>query len=104
MSVNQKIRIHLCSYDHKLLEDSVEKIVQTVKRTGANINGPVPLPNKYKKFTVLRSPHVNKDARVQFQLVTHKRVIDILPTEDTVKSLMLLDLAAGVDVNINIES
>ena len=103
MSVNQTIRIHLCSYDHKLLEDSVDKIIQTAKRTAANINGPIPLPNKEKRFTILRSPHVNKDSRVQLKLVTHKRLIIILPTEDTVKSLMQLDLAAGVDINIKLE-
>jgi small subunit ribosomal protein S10 len=96
-----KIRLTLRSYDHKLLDDSVKQIVLTCKRTGADIVGPVPMPNRKKIFTVLRSPHVNKKSREQFQLVTHKRVLDIVsPAEQTMDALEKLSLSAGVDVEI----
>ena len=101
--MSQKIRIKLQSYDHNLVDKSAEKIVKTVKAAGAVVSGPIPLPTHKRIYTVLRSPHVNKDSRVQLKLVTHKRLIIILPTEDTVKSLMQLDLAAGVDINIKLE-
>lgn len=101
---NQRIRIRLKSYDHRLIERSVSEIVSTVKRTGAQVVGPVPLPNHDKNFTVLISPHVNKDARDQYKIRTHKRLIDIVdPTDKTVDSLMKLDLAAGVDVEISVD-
>ena len=100
---NQKIRIRLKAYDHRLLDQSVEEIVDTAKRTGAKIIGPIPLPTAINKFCVLRSPHVDKKSREQFEVRTHKRLIDLLePTEQTVDALMKLDLSAGVDVEIKL--
>ena len=97
----QKIRIRLKAYDYKLLDQSAGEIVDTAKRTGASIAGPVPLPTKINKFTVLRSPHVDKKSREQFEIRTHKRLLDILePTQQTLDALMKLDLSAGVDVEI----
>jgi small subunit ribosomal protein S10 len=97
----QKIRLKLKAFDHKLLDVSMAEIVETVKKTGATIVGPIPLPTKREVFTVLRSPHVDKKSREQFQLKTHKRVMDILdPTAKTVDALRKLDLPAGVDVEI----
>ncbi|MBW2057872.1 MAG: 30S ribosomal protein S10 [Deltaproteobacteria bacterium] len=99
----QKIRVSLKSYDYKLLDRSVAEIVDTVRRTGATVAGPVPLPTKISKFCVLRSPHVDKKSREQFEIRTHKRLIDILePTQQTVDALMKLDLAAGIDVEIKL--
>ena len=96
-----KIRIRLKAYDHRLLDQSAGEIVDTAKRTGASVAGPVPLPAKINKFTVLRSPHVDKKSREQFEIRTHKRLIDIFePTPQTVDALMKLDLPAGVDVEI----
>ncbi|MBI5049545.1 MAG: 30S ribosomal protein S10 [Nitrospirae bacterium] len=101
--MNEKIRINLKAYDQGLLDQSVREIVDTAKRTGAKIAGPVPLPTKIHKITVLRSPHVDKKSREQFEIRTHKRLIDILdPTPQTVDALMKLDLAAGVDVEIKL--
>ncbi|MBI5042695.1 MAG: 30S ribosomal protein S10 [Nitrospirae bacterium] len=101
--MSQKIRIRLRAYDHRLLDQSVSEIVQTAKRTSARIIGPVPLPTKINKVTVLRSPHVDKKSREQFEIRTHKRLIDIIdPTPQTVDALMKLDLAAGVDVEIKL--
>ena len=97
----QKIRLKLKSFDHKLLDFSMEEIVETVKNTGASINGPVPLPTKREIFTVLRSPHVDKKSREQFQLKTHKRLLDIMePTSRTIDALKKLDLPTGVEVEI----
>jgi len=97
----QKIRIRLKAYDYKLLDQSAGEIVETAKRTGASVAGPVPLPTKINKFTVLRSPHVDKKSREQFEIRTHKRLLDILePTPQTLDALMKLDLSAGVDVEI----
>jgi small subunit ribosomal protein S10 len=97
----QKIRLKLKAFDHKLLDVSMAEIVETVKKTGATVIGPVPLPTKREIFTVLRSPHVDKKSREQFQLKTHKRIMDILdPTARTVDALRKLDLPAGVDVEI----
>ncbi len=97
----QKIRLTLKSYDHQLLDRAVKQIVLTVKRTGSQIVGPVPLPNKKKIFTVLRSPHIDKKSREQFELTTHKRVLDIVsPVEQTMDALMKLNISAGVDVEI----
>ena len=99
----QKIRIRLKAFDHRLLDQSAEKIVDTAKRTGAEVSGPVPLPTDKAIYTVLRSVHVNKDSREQFEMRTHKRLIDILdPTPKTVDSLMRLDLPAGVDIEIKL--
>lgn len=99
--INETIRIRLKAYDHRLLDQSTRQIVDTTKRTGAVIAGPVPLPTRIRKYTVLRSPHVNKKSREQFESRTHKRLIDILePTTQTVEALMKLDLPAGVDVEI----
>ncbi len=96
-----KIRIRLKAYDHRLLDQSAGEIVDTARRTGASIAGPVPLPTKINKFTVLRSPHVDKKSREQFEVRTHRRLIDILePTPQTLDALMKLDLSAGVDVEI----
>ena len=96
-----KIRIRLKAYDHRLLDQSAGEIVDTAKRTGASIAGPVPLPTKINKFTVLRSPHVDKKSREQFEIRTHRRLLDIFePTPQTVDALMKLDLPAGVDVEI----
>lgn len=99
----QKIRIRLKAFDYRLIDQSAREIVQTAKRTGAQIIGPIPLPTKKERFTVLTSPHVNKDARDQYEIRTHKRMLDILdPTDKTVDALMKLDLAAGVDVHIKL--
>jgi len=101
METREKIRIRLRGYDHRVLDQSTWEIVQTAKRTGAVVAGPVPLPTDINRFTVLRSPHVDKKSREQFEIRTHKRLIDILePTEATVNALMKLDLPAGVDVEI----
>ncbi len=101
--VNQKIRIKLKAYDHRLLDQSVKEIVVTAQRTGARVSGPVPLPTQISKYTVLRSPHVDKKSREQFEIRTHKRLIDIYdPTPDTVDALMKLELASGVDVEIKL--
>jgi len=102
---NQRIRIRLKAFDHKLIDTSTKEIVDTVKRTGARVKGPIPLPTRMERYTVLISPHVNKDARDQYEIRTHKRLVDILsPTDKTVDALMKLDLAAGVDVQISVES
>mgnify|MGYP000607973129 FL=1 len=99
----QNIRIRLKAFDHRLLDQSTREIVNTAKRTGAQICGPIPLPTRIEKFTVNRSPHVNKKSREQFEIRTHKRVLDIIdPTPQTVDALMKLDLAAGVDVEIKL--
>jgi small subunit ribosomal protein S10 len=98
-----KIRIRLKAYDHKLLDQSAVDIVDTARKSGARIVGPVPLPTRINKFTVLRSPHVNKKSREQFEIRTHKRMMDILePTQQTVDALMKLDLSPGVDVEIKL--
>ena len=100
---NQRIRIRLKAFDHKLIDQSTQEIVETVKRTGAHVKGPIPLPTNKERFTVLISPHVNKDARDQYEIRTHKRLLDIVePTEKTVEALMKLDLAAGVEVQISL--
>ncbi len=100
---NQSIRIRLKAFDHRLIDRSAKEIVETAKRTGARVKGPIPLPTRKERFTVLISPHVNKDARDQYELRTHKRLMDIIePTEKTVDALMKLDLAAGVDVQIKL--
>ncbi|MCF6767966.1 30S ribosomal protein S10 [Thiotrichales bacterium 19S11-10] len=100
---NQKIRIRLKSFDHGLIDASTKEIVETAKRTGAHVKGPIPLPTRKERFTVLISPHVNKDARDQYEIRTHKRLLDIVdPTDKTVDALMKLDLAAGVDVQISV--
>lgn len=97
----QKIRLTLKSYDHQLLDKAVKQIALTAKRTGTDLVGPVPLPNKKRCFTVLRSPHVNKKSREQFEIVTHKRVLDIVsPSDQTMTALMKLNISAGVDVEI----
>lgn len=97
----QKIRLTLKSYDHQLLDKAVKLIVSTVKRTGSNLVGPVPLPNKRHCFTVLRSPHVNKRSREQFELTTHRRILDIVsPSDQTMEALMKLNISSGVDVEI----
>jgi len=96
-----KIRLTLKSYDHQLLDKAVKQIVLTVKRTGSQLVGPVPLPNKSKCFTVLRSPHVNKKSREQFELVSHRRILDIIsPSDQTMDALMKLNISSGVDVEI----
>ena len=101
----QNIRIRLKAFDHKILDQSVKEIVSTVNRTGAKLRGPIPLPTRLEKFTVLRSPHVNKKSREQFEIRTHKRMIDIVePTPQTVDALMKLDLASGVDVEIKLSA
>ncbi len=100
---SQTIRIRLKSFDHKLIDQSASEIVETAKRTGTQVKGPIPLPTKHERFTVLTSPHVNKDARDQYELRTYKRLLDIIePTDKTVDALMKLDLAAGVDVQIKL--
>jgi len=100
---NEKIRIRLKAYDHRVLDQSSEKIVDTAKRSGANVSGPIPLPTDKSVYTVLRSPHKYKDAREQFEMRTHKRLIDIVdPTPKTVDSLMRLDLPSGVDIEIKL--
>jgi small subunit ribosomal protein S10 len=99
----QNIRIRLKAFDHRVLDQSASEIVNTAQRTGATVRGPIPLPTRIEKFTVLRSPHVNKKSREQFEIRTHKRVLDIVdPTPQTVDALMKLDLAAGVDVEIKL--
>jgi small subunit ribosomal protein S10 len=103
MISSQKIRIRLKGYDHKLLDQSAVEIVDTARTTGARVAGPIPLPTRKNKFCVLRSPHVDKKSREQFEIRTHKRLLDILePTPQTVDALMKLDLAAGVDVEIKL--
>ncbi len=103
MPENQKIRIRLKSYDYQLLDQSAEKIVETAKRTGAKVSGPIPLPTKKEIVTILRAPHKYKDAREQFEMRTHKRLIDIfLSTPKTVDALMKLDLPSGVDIKIKL--
>ena len=100
---NQRIRIRLKAFDHRLIDVSAQEIVDTAKRTGAQVRGPIPLPTRKERYTVLISPHVNKDARDQYEIRTHKRMMDIVePTEKTVDALMKLDLAAGVDVQISL--
>ncbi|HCJ6979393.1 TPA: 30S ribosomal protein S10 [Vibrio cholerae] len=100
---NQRIRIRLKAFDYKLIDASTAEIVETAKRTGAQVRGPIPLPTRKERFTVLISPHVNKDARDQYEIRTHKRLIDIVePTDKTVDALMRLDLAADVDVQISL--
>lgn len=100
---NQKIRIKLKAYDHTLIDQSAEKIVETAKKTGAKVSGPIPLPTEKDIITILRAPHKYKDSREQFEMRTHKRLIDILsPTSKTVDSLMRLDLPAGVDIEIKL--
>ena len=100
---NQRIRIRLKAFDHRLIDVSTQEIVDTAKRTGAQVRGPIPLPTRKERFTVLVSPHVNKDARDQYEIRTHKRLLDIVePTEKTVDALMKLDLAAGVEVQISL--
>jgi len=99
--INEKIRIRLRAFDHRILDQSTKQIVDTAKRTGAEVAGPIPLPTRINKYTVLRSPHVDKKSREQFEVRTHKRMLDILePTSQTVEALMRLDLPAGVDVEI----
>ena len=100
---SQNIRIRLKAFDHRVLDNSNTEIVNTAKRTGAQVRGPIPLPTKIEKYTVLRSPHIDKKSREQFEIRTHKRVLDILdPTPETVDALMKLDLASGVDVEIKL--
>lgn len=97
----QKIRLTLKSYDHQLLDKAVKQIVLTAKRTGSEIMGPVPLPNKKRCFTVLRSPHIDKKSREQFELTTHRRILDIVsPSDQTMDALMKLNISSGVDVEI----
>jgi small subunit ribosomal protein S10 len=103
VATNQNIRIRLKAFDHRLIDNSAREIVETAKRTGAQVKGPVPLPTKMERFTILISPHVNKDARDQYELRTHKRLMDIVePTDKTVDALMKLELPAGVDVQIKL--
>ncbi|MDX1512321.1 MAG: 30S ribosomal protein S10 [Gammaproteobacteria bacterium] len=100
---NQRIRIRLKAFDHRLIDQSAVEIVETARRTGATVKGPIPLPTRMERYTVLISPHVNKDARDQYEIRTHKRILDIMnPTDKTVDALMKLDLAAGVDVQIKL--
>jgi small subunit ribosomal protein S10 len=100
---NQRIRIRLKAFDHRLIDQSAREIVETAKRTGAQVRGPIPLPTKKERFTILISPHADKDARDQYEIRTHKRLMDIVdPTDKTVDALMKLDLAAGVDVQIKL--
>ncbi len=99
----QNIRVRLRAYDHRILDQSTKEIVNTAKRTGAAVRGPIPLPTEIEKFTVLRSPHIDKKSREQFEMRTHKRLLDIVdPTPQTIDALMKLDLAAGVDVEIKL--
>ena len=99
----QNIRIRLKAYDHRVLDTSAKEILETAKRTGADVRGPIPLPTRIEKFTVLRSPHIDKKSREQFEIRTHKRLMDIIdPTPQTVDARMKLDLAAGVDVEIKL--
>ncbi len=100
---SQNIRIRLKAFDHRVLDQSTSEIVTTAKRTGASVRGPIPLPTKIEKYTVLRSPHIDKKSREQFEIRTHRRLLDIIdPTPQTVDALMKLDLAAGVDVEIKL--
>lgn len=104
MATGQKIRIRLKAYDHEIIDQSTKKIVETVKRTQADVRGPVPLPTQKHRFTVIRSPHKDKDSREHFEMRIHKRLLDILnPTPKTVDSLQRLDLPAGVDIEIKIQ-
>ena len=99
MAKEKKLRIRLLSYDHRLLDQSAKKIVDSVKKTGSVVNGPIPLPTEKEIFTILRSPHVNKDSREQFERRTHKRLIEIVePTPQTIDALMHIDLPSGVDI------
>jgi small subunit ribosomal protein S10 len=99
----QKIRIKLCAYDHRILDQSAGEITETVKRTGAKVAGPIPFPTRKSRYTVLRSPHIDKKSREQFEIRTHKRIIDILEsTPQTVDALMRLDLPSGIDVEIKL--
>ena len=99
----QTIRITLKAFDHRILDTSTQEILSTAKRTGASVRGPIPLPNKIKKFSVIRSPHIDKGSQEQFEMRTHKRLLDIIdPTPQTIDALMKLDLPAGVDVEIKI--
>ena len=101
MKVNNKFRIKLKAFDYNVLDQSIQDIVQTAKNTGARVIGPIPLPTEINRFTVLRSPHVNKKSREQFEMRTHKRLVDIVePTQQTIDSLMKLDLSTGIDVEI----
>lgn len=101
---NQKIRIRLKAFDHRLLDKSVKEIAETAKRTGARVIGPIPLPTRINKYCVLRSPHVDKKSREQFEIRTHKRLMDIVePSQGTVDALMKMDLPAGVDVEIKLD-
>lgn len=103
MAVNQKIRIRLKAFDHQVLDESAGRIVESAKRSGAIVSGPIPLPTEKEIYTILRSPHVNKDSREQFELRTHKRLIDILaPNNKTIESLMKLEMPAGVNIEIKI--
>ncbi len=99
---DQRIRIRLKSFDHRLIEVSTKEIVDTAKRTGAQVIGPIPLPTRKERFTILVSPHVDKDARDQYEIRTHKRLLDVVANPSTVDALMKLDLAAGVDVKISL--
>ncbi len=100
----QKIRIKLKAYDHRLIDQSTDKIIRTAKSSGAMISGPIPLPTRIERYTVLRSPHIDKKSREQFEIRTHKRLMDIMePTQHTVDALMRLDLPAGVDVEIKLD-
>ena len=101
---NQDIRIRLKAFDHRVLDTSISEIGNTAKRTGAQVRGPIPLPTRIERYTVLRSPHIDKKSREQFEIRTHKRLLDIVdPTPQTVDALMKLDLAAGVDVEIKLK-
>ena len=101
--VSQNIRIRLKAFDHRVLDQSTSEILNTAKRTGAQVRGPIPLPTKIEKYTVLRSPHIDKKSREQFEMRTHRRLLDIVdPTPQTVDALMKLDLASGVDVEIKV--
>ena len=103
MAASQNIRIRLKAFDHRVLDQSTSEIVNTAKRTGATVRGPIPLPTKIQKYTVLRGPHIDKKSREQFEMRTHRRVLDIVePTPQTVDALMRLDLSAGVDVEIKV--
>ncbi len=103
MATEQNIRIYLKAFDHRLIDHSASEIVETARRTGARVKGPIPLPTRKERFTVLISPHVDKNARDQYEIRTHKRIMDIVdPTNKTVDALMKLDLAAGVDVQIKL--
>jgi small subunit ribosomal protein S10 len=104
MAARQKIRIKLRAYDHEIIDQSARKIVETVMKSGATVHGPVPLPTRIEKFTVIKSPHKDKDSREHFEMRTHKRVIDLIdPTPRTVDSLQRLDLPAGVDIEIKLQ-